>query len=124
MRTRDRATHVINETYADEYVKPHMTPPKVAAALDDAGLLDTDPPPYPQWPKYTVDMRNYESVGRVVMEVSTHLGNQKITHSISIPPSLLAVGGVFREECEKRCVRSIADDMADKAERVGERQVS
>lgn len=40
----DRATHVINETYADEYVKPHMTPPKVAQALADAGLLMPDLP--------------------------------------------------------------------------------
>ncbi|MGP9720945.1 hypothetical protein [Corynebacterium sp. AOP40-4SA-5] len=37
-----RATLVINETYADEYVKMHMTPPKVAAALDDAGCLAPD----------------------------------------------------------------------------------
>ncbi|MGP9720127.1 hypothetical protein [Corynebacterium sp. AOP40-4SA-5] len=38
-----RATLVINETYADEYVKMHMTPPKVAAALDDAGCLAPTP---------------------------------------------------------------------------------
>ena len=38
-----RATLVINETYADEYVKMHMTPRKVAAALDDAGCLAPDP---------------------------------------------------------------------------------
>ena len=40
----DRAVHVINETYADEYVKPHMTPPKVATALDAAALLSPDLP--------------------------------------------------------------------------------
>lgn len=43
MSNIDRATHVINETYADEYVKMHMTPPKVAAALDDAGCLAPTP---------------------------------------------------------------------------------
>lgn len=44
MTNIDRATHAINETYADEYVKPHMTPPKVAQALADAGLLMPDLP--------------------------------------------------------------------------------
>ena len=39
-----RATRVINETYADEYVKRHMTPLKVAQALADAGLLMPDLP--------------------------------------------------------------------------------
>lgn len=39
-----RATLVINETYADEFVKMHMTPPKVAQALADAGLLMPDLP--------------------------------------------------------------------------------
>lgn len=43
MSNIDRATLVINETYADEYVKMHMTPPKVAAALDDAGCLAPTP---------------------------------------------------------------------------------
>lgn len=44
MTPQDRATLTINETYADEYVRPHMTPPKVAAALADAGLLAPDLP--------------------------------------------------------------------------------
>lgn len=35
----EKAAFVINETYADEYVKPHMTPLAVAQALADAGLL-------------------------------------------------------------------------------------
>lgn len=43
MSNIDRATLVINETYADEYVKMHMTPLKVAQALADAGLLAPDP---------------------------------------------------------------------------------
>lgn len=33
------ALFVINETYADEYVKQHMTPLKVTQALADADLL-------------------------------------------------------------------------------------
>lgn len=44
MTPQDRATLVINETYADEYVKSHMTPMKVARALADAGRLMPDLP--------------------------------------------------------------------------------
>lgn len=44
MRNINRALYVINETYADEYVKQHMTPLKVTQALADAGLLAPDLP--------------------------------------------------------------------------------
>lgn len=37
------ALFVINEVYADEYVKQHMTPLKVTQALADAGLLAPEP---------------------------------------------------------------------------------
>lgn len=37
------ALFVINEVYADEYVRQHMTPLKVTQALADAGLLAPDP---------------------------------------------------------------------------------
>ena len=43
MRTFDHAHFVINETFADEYVKQHMTPLKVTQALADAGLLAPAP---------------------------------------------------------------------------------
>lgn len=55
MTNIDRATLVINETYADEWVKLHMTPPKVAQALADATpplLMPDLPEPdngYPEW---------------------------------------------------------------------------
>ena len=39
----NHAFAVINEVYADEYVKQHMTPLKVTQALADAGLLAPDP---------------------------------------------------------------------------------
>lgn len=58
-----RATFVINETYADEYVKPHMTPLKVAQDLADAGLLMPDLPEADSdgrlWPEHDF---NYEHV--------------------------------------------------------------
>lgn len=38
------AFFVINETYADEYVKQHMTPLEVTKALAKAGLLMPDLP--------------------------------------------------------------------------------
>lgn len=38
----NHAFAVINEVYADEYVKQHMTPLKVTQALADAGLLAPD----------------------------------------------------------------------------------
>lgn len=38
-----RATLVINETYANEYVRAHMTPLKVAHALDAEGVLAPEP---------------------------------------------------------------------------------
>lgn len=41
--TFNHAHFVINETYADEYVKQHMTPLKVTQALADAGCLASDP---------------------------------------------------------------------------------
>ena len=43
MTVFNRALFVINEVYADEYVKQHMTPLKVTQALADAGLLAPDP---------------------------------------------------------------------------------
>lgn len=43
MTNIERAAFVINETYADEYVKIHMTPLKVAQALADAGILAPAP---------------------------------------------------------------------------------
>lgn len=49
MNNIDRAAHVINETYSDEYVKPHMAPPKVAQALADEGLLMPDLPEPTRW---------------------------------------------------------------------------
>lgn len=39
----NRALFVINEVYADEYVKQHMTPLEVTRALADAGLLVSEP---------------------------------------------------------------------------------
>ena len=43
MSTFNRALFVINEVYADEYVKQHMSPLKVTQALADAGLLAPEP---------------------------------------------------------------------------------
>lgn len=43
MNNIERAAFIINETYADEYVKIHMTPLKVAQALADVGLLAPEP---------------------------------------------------------------------------------
>lgn len=73
-----RATRVINETYADEYVKTHMTPLKVGQALAEAGLLMPDLPEPTRWkrneePEWdacytTVTPAGYE--GRVIVEDS------------------------------------------------------
>ena len=43
MSNFNSALFVINEVYADEYVKQHMTPLKVTQALADAGLLAPEP---------------------------------------------------------------------------------
>ena len=71
-----RAALVINETYADEWVKSHMTPLKVAQALADDGQLMPDLPEPTRWkqneePKWdacdtTVAPAGYE--GRVIVE--------------------------------------------------------
>lgn len=43
MSIKAKAVRVVNETYADKYVAPHMTPLKVVQALADAGLLAPEP---------------------------------------------------------------------------------
>ena len=52
-----RATLVINETYADEYVRAHMTPLKVAQALADATppLLMPDLPVRDEFGEWGID---------------------------------------------------------------------
>lgn len=82
-------------------------------------LLDQELPT-PQWPKYTVTTRTHEIGACVVMEVATNLGHEKRSMTRTIHQDFLTLGRVSLEDVEKWCVRDIAADMADKAERVEE----
>ncbi|MDN6438364.1 MAG: hypothetical protein L0K27_02725 [Corynebacterium nuruki] len=66
MSIKAKAVRVVNETYADEYVAPHMTPLKVVQALADAGLLA----PKPITPEDIIDALYRSSDGVAYIETA------------------------------------------------------